>query len=649
MRERHGEAPCLEAKRTMFRFWKSGPDGDPSEPQDGARMIDVAGMLRQASTLVSVGQLVKNGKKDIHLLSRRKIDELICRALKNIVAKYRAAGVLEDPVSPEQIEEDSRREFSDLLSQHQETAKAGEDFAQSKLALDAMLRDLRTDLAQQRVLADGRLPAEIERVALESRFDRLCVHLSAMDRALETLFSSKLYTYRQLQVLLRQAVAARKAAALKAKNAPIRKVLQVVLEHPPVAAEPVDAVEKNRRKRISFDTIDLELGRGLDVGTVNICAAARKVSSGETVYTLQRNAFLDVRDTDFARRLLKLDLDYVVRGDRGLVIGDSAFELANVFERPSRRPMKDGKISPEEPEAIPVVSYLVAQLLGLPRQVGEICVFSLPGGPIEADSGFLYHRSALERAISEVGYTPRPMLDSHVIVTAELKEQEYTGVGVSFGGGTVNVCLAYKGVPAFAFSTLRGGDWIDQSAAAALGLPAPVVCAAKEAGMDLRSPKGRVQEAIAIYTRDFIHHTVRTMMEKMNDADQLPAFTKPVPLVCAGGSSMIRGFIDALREAFDEVEFPIDVSEIRLAANPLRAVAAGCLQVAIEETRALTEKPADVSPAALERAAITGVPQADHEAARRIARLQEAAAGEKRDSWDGAEFGGNGNNNFGSH
>jgi hypothetical protein len=284
--------------------------------------------------------------------------------------------------------------------------------------------------------------------------------------------------------------------------------------------------------------------------------------------------------------------------------------------------MRDGMISPDEPEAVPIVSYLVAQLLGLPRQAGEICVFSLPGDPIDVDHGFIYHRSALETAIANLGYTPRPMLDSHVIISAELKEQDYTGIGVSCGGGTVNVCVAYKGVPTFAFSTLRGGDWIDNTAAAALGMPVPLVCAVKEGGMDLLSPKGRVQEAIAVYTRNFVNYTVQTMLQKMSAADHMPTFARSIHLVCAGGTSMMRGFIDVFREEFDKIDFPINVTNIRLAANPLRAVAAGCLQAAIEETRALNDEATQVSPAALERAAISGIPKPANEAMMRLARVQ---------------------------
>ncbi len=88
---------------------------------------------------------------------------------------------------------------------------------------------------------------------------------------------------------------------------------------------------------------------------------------------------------------------------------------------------------------------------------------------------------------------------------------------------------------------------------------------------------------------------------------------------------MIQGFIDVFREEFDKVDFPVAVNTIRLATNPRQAVAAGCLRVALEETRSLHEESPDVSPAALERAAISGIPKMDEATPRLLARLQTAS------------------------
>jgi len=139
--------------------------GAPAAPSGsgGAKMIDVKGMMRQASQRVSVDQLVKQGKKTISLLSKEKMEDLINQAVKNIVDKYRAmaAGVAQVPV--EQIQAESKEEFNELLSTYQQTAKAKTDLEQSKQALDGELEELRKDLEKQKALADGRLSEEAEK------------------------------------------------------------------------------------------------------------------------------------------------------------------------------------------------------------------------------------------------------------------------------------------------------------------------------------------------------------------------------------------------------------------------------------------------------------------------------------------------------
>lgn len=137
----------------------------PAAPSSGssAKMIDVKGMMRQASQRVSIDQLVKQGKKSISLLSKEKMDELINQAVKNIVDKYRAmaAGVAQVPV--EQIQAESKDEFNELMRTYQETAKAKSQLETSKELLDGELDELRKDLEKQKALAEGRLSEEAEK------------------------------------------------------------------------------------------------------------------------------------------------------------------------------------------------------------------------------------------------------------------------------------------------------------------------------------------------------------------------------------------------------------------------------------------------------------------------------------------------------
>ena len=73
------------------------------------------------------------------------------------------------------------------------------------------------------------------------------------------------------------------------------------------------------------------------------------------------------------------------------------------------------------------------------------------------------------------------------MVYSELKDANFTGIGMSFGGGMCNICLAYLGLPVLTIATTRAGDYIDQSAASVTGETPTTVRLHKENGADTGS------------------------------------------------------------------------------------------------------------------------------------------------------------------
>jgi len=324
------------------------------------------------------------------------------------------------------------------------------------------------------------------------------------------------------------------------------------------------------------------LGRGLDIGTANILAAVRDPSGGITV-RCERNAFLDLAaDVHSKRMLTKLKVPYVVNNDKLIVIGDSAFELANVFSRETRRPMRDGLISPAEQDALPMMQLIIKKVLGgPPAHPGEKVYFSVPAESVDANNNIIYHKGLFEGMLRAIGFEPKSLNEGHAVTFAELGDQDFTGIGLSFGGGMVNCCVSYKTIPALAFSIQRGGDWIDRNVATVLGIPASKATFIKESGVDLRSPKGREQEAVNIYYRNLINYTLTHFKNRFQMSEGMPTFKQPIDIVCAGGGSCILGFVDVFKQEFAKINFPLPVREIRLGTEPLNSVAKGCLVAAL--------------------------------------------------------------------
>jgi len=326
-----------------------------------------------------------------------------------------------------------------------------------------------------------------------------------------------------------------------------------------------------------------ESGRGLDVGTANLASAIQDTDGNVTI-KIQRNAFIDIDGDQYTRNMLtKLNVQYVSINGKMVVIGDPAFELANILNRETRRPMKGGVISPSENDAMPIEKILLENLLGSPNFANEKCYFSVPADPIDADFNVVYHKGVFGGLLKKLGFEPKPLLEGHAVVFSELADEDFSGIGISCGGGMFNICVSYKSIPALAFSTARGGDWIDRNVSTVLGIKSSRATAIKEKGVNILNPRNREEEAIEIYYRNLISYTLEAIKTRFESSTGMPRFPDPIEIVCAGGTSMIGGFIEVFKDEFQAIKFPIDVKNVRRADDPLFSVAKGCLVAALSD------------------------------------------------------------------
>ncbi len=319
-------------------------------------------------------------------------------------------------------------------------------------------------------------------------------------------------------------------------------------------------------------------GKGLDVGTANLLSAAQ-TREGKVIVKRERNMFLEI-PSNFQRNrsmLTKLNVPYVSYRDRLYVLGDSSFNLANMFGREVRRPMRDGFLSPNEQDAIPMLRFIVERLLGARTVENEPVYFCIPAASIDRDNDTIYHRGVVEGLLKKLGYVPHAINEGHAVVYSELAEQEFTGIGISCGGGMFNVCVAYKTIPAVTFSVSRGGDWIDEHVAKVMGMPRTRATDIKESGTNLLEPRNREEEAVVLYYRNLIEYVLRNLAQRFRIAEDVPSFRDPVEIVVAGGTSMVGGFVDIFAEELKKVDFPLSVASIRRAEDPLTSVVRGCL------------------------------------------------------------------------
>lgn len=327
-------------------------------------------------------------------------------------------------------------------------------------------------------------------------------------------------------------------------------------------------------------------GCGADLGTMNI-VAARQTADGRQVETKRiRDAFLDL-DLDVKKTLRLSKVDYVERGSSLIVLGDSALTMANLFKREVRRPLSRGVISAGELDAQQILGLLISNVVGEPVVPNEHCYFSVPAAPVDDEHQDIhYHQEVFKKILSELGYTPHPMNEAMAIIYSQCAEDNFSGLAASFGSGMMNIALSYQTVKGLEFSLARSGDWVDQHAAKAVGSTAARMCTIKEKGVDLAAPKNRDEEAIALYIRAIVKYGLEHIAIQFKKSGSSIDLPDAVPFIISGGMTKATGFMEVFNEEFEEVKkrgFPIQISEVRKAKDPMTAVAEGLLVLASEE------------------------------------------------------------------
>ena len=140
-------------------------------------------------------------------------------------------------------------------------------------------------------------------------------------------------------------------------------------------------------------------------------------------------------------------------------------------------------------------------------------------------------------------------------------------------------------MPISVSSMSKAGDYIDTSAAAATGDLTNRIRLRKEDNFYFNgSCSDKHQQALTIYYDDVIGGLIEHMKEQFASCRRAGQFKAPVPLVLSGGSVMPKGFRERFEAALHASSFPIPVSEVRLAANPLETTAKGALVSALSES-----------------------------------------------------------------
>ncbi len=330
---------------------------------------------------------------------------------------------------------------------------------------------------------------------------------------------------------------------------------------------------------------------GFDCGTYNLVCCTRD-AEGNFVNKREVNAFLRMPlENRFVFNMMKkAGVPLIERKDTNTAyaLGEAAVNMAYTMNGIElRRPMSAGCLNPQEKSAQQIMSIMIHSLLDDVNKDGETLYYSVPANAINEETDADYHAKVLEQIFKAFKdkegrkVSANPINEGLALIYAELADKAYTGMGISFGAGMVNLCFAIYGAPIFQFSLVNSGDWIDKMAAKATGeTPTYINKEKMKADLTVDVPESLVQRAIKAQYEIMMTKTITGIKGGLEEKGNKARHDSPIDIVIAGGSSQPPGFDKMFRQIVKKANLPIEIGNVIRPKDPLYSVARGCLVAA---------------------------------------------------------------------
>lgn len=352
---------------------------------------------------------------------------------------------------------------------------------------------------------------------------------------------------------------------------------------------------------------------GIDVGTKTIVVAYRG-NKQDVEFISEINGYYPFeRCTPFIKNMLddpnkvrsdgtKRPARWIELDGKAVVLGRDAEEFAYAKNDTLLRPMAEGGISADE-EAMTVLGAIVQGLMQMAEEeIGEfgdqvkIC-YCTTAPAINKESNIDYHERVVNMVIdgyeTEAELSRENIKESHAIVID--MSEDGTGVGISWGAGTVTVSYVKYGIEVYSFCWVGAGDWIDTQVAMRHGYDpehlstrkkkakeTPTTVAKKKQTVDLTPGRDysddRLAMDIVMHYDVLINKVIEGIVEGFEQNEAEARIEDAIPIYMAGGTSSPDGFVERCKDKLKEADPPFEVGEVSRSDNPLYTVATGCLK-----------------------------------------------------------------------
>jgi len=192
---------------------------------------------------------------------------------------------------------------------------------------------------------------------------------------------------------------------------------------------------------------------GVDLGTSRIVLAT--LNGQKVNFTPQLNAFVDIPFSRMTEQMLaRENILHKVEGAHIYAYGNRADEFAKFLEGDTRRPMQSGLLNPAEPKNLQMIELLLGGLCGEASEGEKLCL-SIPSAPAARASDLIFHERSVQGVFEKLGYQAQSVNEGLAIVYSELKEVNFTGIGMSLAAACA-ICASPISVCLFSRSRRRG-------------------------------------------------------------------------------------------------------------------------------------------------------------------------------------------------
>ena len=324
---------------------------------------------------------------------------------------------------------------------------------------------------------------------------------------------------------------------------------------------------------------------GADIGTYNLVHCKRDANGG---FLIKRevNAFFEmpIENRAVFNMMKQAGVHLIERPNVGIAyaLGETAVDMAYTFGTSLKRPMKDGCLNPHERNAQQILATMIHGMLDKVAD-SEPLYYCVPANAINTETDADYHGKVIESIFrdfeDEDGHKVKAtsINEGLALIYAELGHKNWTGIGISFGAGMVNLCFALYGNPIFAFSLVNSGDWIDEHAARATGETSALINKEKLKLDFTKEPDTLVQRAIRSQYEIMVQKTISGIKKGLEETNSKARTDDEIDIVIAGGTASPPGFENLVSKIVNESHLPINVGKIIKPKDPLYSVSRGCL------------------------------------------------------------------------